>query len=56
MAKNKDDKVDMNPQNPQSGTGNNLPKGVSLKKKINVEFKDKDGKLMPDSEKDAYGK
>ena len=54
MANN--DETNMNPKNPQSGTGNNLPKGVSLKKKIDVEFRDKDGKLMPDSEKDAYGK
>jgi hypothetical protein len=48
--------TDMNPKNPQSGTGEPKPKSRSLPAKIEVEFKDKDGKLMPNSEKDAYGK
>lgn len=51
---NKD--ADMNPKNPQTGHGKDKPKKGSLKPKVEVEFKDKDGKTMPNSEKDAYGK
>lgn len=46
----------MNPKNPQTGHGKAKPKAGSLKPKIEVEFKDKDGNKMPNSEKDAYGK
>jgi predicted RNA-binding protein with RPS1 domain len=44
----------MNPENPQTGHGKSKPKQGSLKNRINVEFRDEEGNLMPNSEKDAY--